>query len=84
VLIGEAQGSPLYGVVVNRTLEAFAAQHRAEHRTSGLQHPAGAERSYPYRVKADAIDECADRGHGVWIIASNAKRAPIHKAMGRA
>jgi hypothetical protein len=84
VPLGEAEGSLLYGVVVNRTLELLAAQHRAEHRTTGLQHPAGAERSYRYRVIAEAIDECADRGYGVWIIASNTKRTRSTEPCGRA
>jgi hypothetical protein len=53
-------------------LEILTAQHNAEHRTPGLQHPAGAERSKPDRVVTDAVDECADCGYGVGIVACDA------------
>src|SRR5215213_9593263 len=49
------------GVVVDRTFEVLTAEHCAEHRTSGLQHPAGAERSHRDGVVPDAVDEGADR-----------------------
>jgi hypothetical protein len=45
VLFGEAEGPLLLGETVNRTLEVLALQHCAEHWTTGLQYPAGAERS---------------------------------------
>jgi hypothetical protein len=67
VLFGEAEG--LFGRAVNRTLEVVAAQHYAEHWTTGLQYPAGAERSYRDGVVADAVNECTDPSYGVGIVA---------------
>jgi hypothetical protein len=69
VLFGKAEGLLLSGVGVDRTLEVLATQHRAEHWTTGLQYPAGAERSYRDGVVADAVDECTDRVYGVEIVA---------------
>jgi len=69
VLFGEAEGLLRSGVVVDRTLKVLAAQHCAEHGTTGLQYPAGAERSYRDGIVANAVDECADRIYGVGSIA---------------
>jgi hypothetical protein len=44
VLFREAEGLLLFGAAADRSLEVAAAQHCAEHRTSGLQDAAGAER----------------------------------------
>jgi hypothetical protein len=68
-LLGEAEGLLLFSGTVNRTLEVLAAQHRAEHWTTGLQYPAGAKRSYCDGVVADPVDECADRVYGVGSVA---------------
>ena len=72
VLFGEAEGLLLFGGTVNRTREVLAAQHCAEHWTTGLQYAAGAKRSYCDGVVADAVDECADRVYGVGIVACDA------------
>ena len=68
-LFGEAEGLLLSDVSVDRTLEVRAAQHSAKHRTTGLQYPAAAERSYRDGVVADAVDESTDGLYGVEIVA---------------
>jgi hypothetical protein len=68
VLFGETEGPLGFGVTVDRTLEVLAAQHCAEYWTTGLQYPAGAERSYRDGVVADAVDESTDGGYGVEIV----------------
>jgi hypothetical protein len=68
-LFGEAKSLLLSEVAADGTLEVLAAQHCAEHWTTGLQYPAGAERSYRDGVVADAVDECTDRVYGVEIVA---------------
>jgi hypothetical protein len=82
LLFGETESLLLFGEVVDRTLEVLTAQHSPKHRASGLQDPAGAERSYRNGIVADAVDECADRGYRVEIVACDAQRAPIHRAGG--
>src|SRR5215211_7590111 len=69
VLFGETQRLLLFGGAVDGTLEVLAAQHYTEHRATGLQYPAGAERSYRDGVVADAVDECTDRVYGVEVVA---------------
>ena len=59
-MFGAAEGLLLFGGTVNRPLEVLPAQHCAEHWTTGLQYPAGAERTYwngwPQRDKAKGDD----------------------------
>ena len=74
---GETQCLLLLVDAVDRTLEVPAAQHYAEHRTSGLQHPAGAERSQQDGVVADAVNEGADRRYSARRSMEPAGRAQL-------
>src|SRR3954454_21324961 len=82
VLFGDTERLLLFGGTVDRDLEVLAAQHGAEHRTSGLQHPAGGECPDRDGVVADPVDECADRGYRAGSVAGDAERATIQGAGG--